>query len=296
MTDHSPTHPVRRSLVSWRSRIGVAAAIVLAFAAVATAGSFWLTGGRWFVVRTPSMGTYAPVGTLVLTRPTTVDHLHVGDVIAFHPPTEPSETYTHRIVSIHDGQIHTRGDINAVDDPWTVRQHDLIGHAAVVLPGVGWLVRALPYLAIGSLLVLGLTRMWVGKERRGPARTFGLSMVFLGTSLLLKPFVGVIQLQSASEPNGVASISVVSTGLLPVKLTAQPGTGQATPITLHTGETGVARLHGGIPGHKYVLDTHLALTWWQWAAAILISLVPLLYTVAVGYRPVVRPRHVAALA
>jgi len=65
------------------------------------------------MVTTPSMGPAAPVGTLILTRPVRIGDTRVGDIIAFHPPTEPRETFTHRVVTVDpDGGLRTRGDIN----------------------------------------------------------------------------------------------------------------------------------------------------------------------------------------
>ncbi|WP_434318962.1 S26 family signal peptidase [Leifsonia sp. P73] len=64
---------------------------------IAILAAFWSTGWRWFIVESPSMGRTAPVGTLVVTSPVSVSAVHVGDVITFHPPTSPDETYTHRV-------------------------------------------------------------------------------------------------------------------------------------------------------------------------------------------------------
>ncbi|RFA13148.1 hypothetical protein B7R22_14210 [Subtercola boreus] len=98
----------------------IAAAILLAVLLLA-ALVFFITGGRWFVVQTPSMGETAPVGTLILTTPTN-GQVAVGDIITFRPPTSPGEVYTHGIIAISaDGAISTRGDINGATDPWQLR-------------------------------------------------------------------------------------------------------------------------------------------------------------------------------
>lgn len=255
-------------------------------ALILAAAAFWFSGGRWFVVQTPSMGTAAPVGTLVLTRPTTVGALEVGDIIAFHPPTQPSETYTHRIVSIKDGAVRTRGDINGIADPWQLHDRDIIGDAAVV-PGLGWLFRALPLLVIGGLLVWGLTRAWVSPAWRDPARMLGACVAFAIPVAILTPFVGVAQLASTSDPDGVSHISVVSTGLLPVRLEPRPGHGHAAPVDLHSaGSTGVSNLHGGTGGAQYLLDTQLHFSLLGWVLLVAFCLLPTIWTLLVGYRPV----------
>ena len=71
--------------------------VVLVTVIGAAAGAFWLAGGRWFVMQTPSMGTAAPVGTLVLTRPVAkLSALQVGDVVTCRPPAPAASYYTHR--------------------------------------------------------------------------------------------------------------------------------------------------------------------------------------------------------
>lgn len=275
-----------------RRRVITVTAAALVGAALVAAAAFWLSGGRWYVVRTPSMGTTAPVGTLVLTRPASVDALHVGDIIAFHPPSQPAETYTHRIVSIKNGHVHTRGDINGIADPWALTDKDIVGHATVVVPRLGWLVRALPMLAIGGLLVWALTRWWVAPALRGPLQLLGTCLTFAITVAVLRPFVGVAQLATTSAPNGVSRISVVSTGLLPVRLTPAGGHGHATPVDLATaGKTGVSTLTGGTDGGHYQLDTHLHLPWFGWLLLAAFCALPLVWTLAVSIRPTAAPRH-----
>jgi signal peptidase I len=257
---------------------------------LAAAAAFWLTGGRGYVVRTPSMGTAAPVGTLVLTRPTSVDSLHVGQIIAFHPPTEPSETYTHRIVSITDSQVHTRGDINGATDPWTLGNKDIIGRASVVIPRLGWLVRAAPLLIIGNLIVWIASAMLLSRERRGPARTLGFGLLFALACYLLRPFTGVIQLATTSHAHG-AAITAVSTGLLPIQLRPVAGHGTAAPVDLRMGEVGISRFTGGKAGNQYLLAAHLHLTWPQWIIMGVVCALPLLWTLVVGYQPEPVSRH-----
>jgi hypothetical protein len=60
-------------------------------------GVFYITGGWWYVIATPSMGEYAPVGTLVLGSVAGLASLRQGTVILFHPPSASGEVYFHRI-------------------------------------------------------------------------------------------------------------------------------------------------------------------------------------------------------
>lgn len=264
-------------------RVAVLALAVTLLATAVAAAVFWTSGGRWFVMRTPSMGTAAPVGALVLTSPTQLSSLRVGDIIAYHPPTDASETYTHRVVSVGPQGVRTRGDINGARDPWTLAQHDVIGRATVV-PYVGWLLRALPLLLVGGGVIWGATATWLPPLRRGPVRMAGTSILFSVSAVLLKPFVNVVQLETQSTAHG-AYIRMVSTGLLPIRLSAADGHGQAAPVDLsRAGTVAVAHFTGGHRGMQYELQTHLHLALWQWALLAVFSLSPLLWTLLVGFR------------
>jgi signal peptidase I len=288
----SVTHTVQRTTQPGpRHTLPVVLAAVIGMFLLA-ACAFWLAGGRWFAVRTPSMGGAAPVGSLVLTVPVHADQLHIGDVVAFHPPTEPDVTYTHRVIAIGPDGATTRGDINGAQDPWPLTDNGIVGKVATVTPGLGWLFRALPLLLMGALLVWALTRWWVAPANRGPLRMAGATLVFAVAALVLKPFVGVTQLANTSDPDGASRISVVSTGLLPVRLTPAPGHGTARPVDLaHAGRAGVSVLTGGTDGRKYVLDTHLHLGPLQLLLLVAFCLLPLLWTLVVGFRPEPGARH-----
>src|ERR1035437_2219119 len=65
------------------------------------------SGYRFFVVQTPSMGTAAPVGTLVAVHAETT--YNVGDIVTYE---RKNRSYTHRIVEITDRGFITKGDIN----------------------------------------------------------------------------------------------------------------------------------------------------------------------------------------
>lgn len=259
----------------------VAAALLLAF--IAAAAVFAATGGHWFVVRTPSMGTAAPVGTLVLTRPTTVADLHVGDVVAFHPTDAQQLTYTHRIVAITGDAVQTRGDINGSTDPWKTTDAQIIGRATTILPGVGYLARALPLLLVGGLLVVGLTRWWLRADRRGPVRMLGFSVLYVVATVIIRPFVGLRQLATTNGPGG-SELTAVSTGLLPIRIEPLPGHGVATPVHLGYGEVGTIHMAGTPDDGRYALAAHLDLPWTGWLVLAAIWLLPVVWVFAVGFR------------
>ena len=286
--------PASRTPGDRARRAATVVTVVLLTALAVAAVAFWVTGGRWFVVRTPSMGTAAPVGTLVLTRPTTVAALHVGDVVAFHPTNAGALTYTHRVVAIRDGVVTTRGDINGSDDPWATTDRQLVGRAVSLLPGLGFLARALPLLVVGGLLVGGLTRWWLRPDRRGPARMAGFTALYVVASLIVRPFVALVQLQTTTGV-GVASITAVSTGILPVRVSALPGHGTATPVHLGYGEVGTLEFSGAAADDRYALMAHVDLSWAGWALLALLWSLPMLWVVLVGFRRHAHPDFVAGV-
>ncbi|WP_199706324.1 S26 family signal peptidase [Amnibacterium setariae] len=211
----APARSRRATSTAVVARVAVAVAVL----ALALAGAGWLAGLRWFVVQTPSMGTAAPVGTLVVTAP--VERPAVGEVIAFTPPGAP-RTYTHRVVAVDASGIRTKGDINGAADPWTIRPDAVIGRAVALLPGAGYAVRGLPPLAAGLLLLLLLTAPIRRRDRRASARVIGGHLVVTGVLLWLHPFVQLTLIGSERAGDAVRA-SVVSTGLLPVRLVDAAG-------------------------------------------------------------------------
>lgn len=262
---------------------------LLVLAALIVVGAFAVfsgQGGRWFTVETPSMGTAAPVGSLVITRPATIDQLRLGDVIAFHPPTAPHETYTHRVVAISSGPDHTdprvktRGDINGADDPWQLTGTDLVGRAVLLAPGVGYLLKAVPVAVLVSVLVWALTRLWVPARARQSVIYTTLWAAYLVETLILRPFVAVRQLTLTTDPDGSAHFSLVSTGILPVQVTTADGYGHSLPVTMGYGGTGVANVQGPSDHLQYLLDAQLHLSWRGWFLIIALWASPLITSLA----------------
>jgi signal peptidase I len=206
--------PRRRAVAG----VASAAAVVL----VAAAAVALLMGTRWFVVETPSMGTAAPVGALVVTTPAP-PRLVRGEIIAFLPSGNP-HVYTHRVFAVaQNDAVRTKGDINGAPDAWTVPRSAVLGRAIAVLPGAGYLVRALPGLVAGGMLVWAATLLIRRRDQRAAARVIGLHLVATVVVLWLHPFVRVVLIATESAANGVRA-SMVSTGLLPVRLVDSAGT------------------------------------------------------------------------
>ncbi|MCU1529214.1 MAG: hypothetical protein JWP75_2977 [Frondihabitans sp.] len=270
-----PLGPTRSTAVVVVFWVGTLLALVVIIAALV----FQARGGRWFIVETPSMGRAAPVGTLVLTTPAT--HLRVGSVITFHPPTAPREVYTHRIVKITPaGAITTRGDINGATDPWTLGRKDVIGQAASILPGLGWLIKALPILVIGGVVLSLLRRLIRTPSRRVSAVILGGSLLASVTVFLVKPLVGLVVLQNSTLHDRVAA-TVVSTGLLPIRAQAIGG----TRVDLVAGQVGRVSVSGVAKIGHYHLSSALHLSPLGWIVLGVICAIPLIWTLAVGLPP-----------
>lgn len=219
--------PVRRG-----RRVATLAAVVIALVAIAAAAALWITGARLFVVETPSMAETAPVGSLVVTEPRT--HYAVGDVVTY---THNDRTITHRIVEAGGDVFHTRGDLNGAADAWDVHPDQIVGAAAVILPGLGFLLKALPWLILGAIVVEVLTR--VRPHRRTwvwAVRLNGWAVVTTALTLWLRPWFNMVLLDSRADDSGSGALMhVVNTGILPILVdTTRLVSGeQATVLSTH---------------------------------------------------------------
>lgn len=276
---HSTPTLGRRRLATTLGLLGAAFATALIIVVLV----FHATGGRWFFVATPSMGTAAPVGTLVLTVPAHVSVLQVGDVIAFHPPTAPAETYTHRIVAIgSSGLISTRGDINGAPDPWRLTHKDVIGKAVAILPGLGWLIRGLPIVLLGIVVVWLATMRVRTPHRKSAYRIGGVTLAVSLAAFVLKPFTGAVVEQTVIAHGRRVVSTVVSTGLFPIRVTARNG----THTDLTTGQVGhISIAQSAHDATNYVMTTALHLTPPQWVLLIAVCCLPILWTTIIGLPP-----------
>lgn len=245
-------------------------------AVILTAAIFYLAGGRWFVIKTPSMGEYAPVGTLVLSSVAGLSNLRRGMVILFHPPTAPGETYFHRIYSISNGVILTKGDANPSPDPWRLHPSEIVGTEFARVVGLGWLVEALPILLVGGLILHVVTHYYVVRYWRFPVRVLGWSLLAALAAYLLRPFVRAV-LVSQFVSHGKATSWVIATGLFDLNVHAVRG----TTTVLRPGQTGdVITTHVANSG-LFEVDLSPSLGFLGWLVLIVLILVPV--ALCVGY-------------
>jgi signal peptidase I len=266
----------------------IAAALLIAICVAALA---WRgTGGRWFVVRTPSMGQAAPVGTLLLTRPTSESAVHVGDIITFHAPGS-GLVYSHRVVAKTAAGIQTKGDINSSTDPWTLTNQDLIGQVTHRWWDVGWILRGLPLL-LACLAFVWLLAAFMARHWRSPVRIVGTALSFAITAAFLRPWVGLVRLGVTGDTHA-ATVRVVSTGILPVHAIAVDG---GARVRLVDGQVGAVPVKTTATQGSYHIKTALSLTPWWWVAVIAICLLPVVWALLVGLEPAVVAAHAAGRA
>jgi signal peptidase I len=239
-------------------RTGVA---VLILGLVVGATAWAIRGGRWYVERTPSMGTAAPVGTLLWVEPVAYSDIHVGDFITFRPPGA-GHTYSHRVISIGpDGTLHTKGDANSAPDPWTLSRRDVVGKVVMRWWAVGWLVRAAPLLIGGALLLWLLIARWASAAWRQPVAIVGAAALGAVSIYLYRPLVGAERITYVPKSDGVQA-SFVSTGLLPLRLSAAGG----QHVELRSGASGTVVSHGHAAAGQVLVSLRADVPWWLWVA------------------------------
>ena len=213
------------------------------------------------------------VGSLVADRPIT-GPLHVGEVITFRPPGVFDETYTHQIMKIlPDGRIQTHGVVDKTPDPWLLHRSNLVGRVVISLWGIGWLLKALPVFAIGTMawIVLrpGLPARW-----KRPSDRVWLTAMILIPLWTLDPLLRATIVSSSVVTGGhhLVEALVVNTGILPETL--RIGSGQAA-INVDPGATadlvGPTGSNGAISIQEYI-----SLYWWGWTALSMLVLSPLI--------------------
>ena len=115
---------------------GVVVALVLAYAGLLVAGF------KPIAVYSGSMVPTVQVGGLAVDRVVPARGVRVGDVITFEDPYVHGRLVTHRVVRIfhttHGLAYRTKGDANAVRDPWTIKLPDRVGRMSFSVPYAGY--------------------------------------------------------------------------------------------------------------------------------------------------------------
>jgi hypothetical protein len=241
---------------------------IVGVALAAALGVWMIGGGHILVMQTPSMGTTAPTGSLVLTHELGSERLHRGMLIAFRVP-ETNEIYMHRIARIGPGGgIRTRGDLNSGDDGWVLTRTAIVGVPALIVPGLGWLLLAAPWalgvLAFGVVLAHFLPRSW-----RPLARSISIAGAIALPLYILRPFMRVTVI-AAGHSHQAFFARLVNGGLFPLRVTLA-----STSVVIAPAHAGTisARIAGQAAAQ---LSAHAAIPAWGWLLIAAFVLLPLL--------------------
>lgn len=277
-----PRRPDLRGDAGPTQTLGALAVMVLVAGLLLAALLWRLDRGAWAVIETGSMGSAAPIGTLILTRYEPASAVEVGDVVSYHPRYNPKEIITHRVVEkLSDGTLRVRGDINGAADPYPVRDVDLVGTVQARLIGMGWVVKALPMLAVAGAVLLVGSRRYVRPYWRSSVRVMGTCLLLCLSVLVLRPFVHPVLISVRNPPGAQPMADVVSGGLLPTRVEGMPG----HHVDLLTGEVGSVAVAAPEPGAPFHIVGHPHLdTPWLALVALICSL-PLLWCLVVGLSP-----------
>jgi signal peptidase len=152
----------------------VRAAAFVALAAVTGAMAVGAVAVLWFhlaihpILSGSMRPTFAP-GWLIVTRPIPVSHVKTGDILLFQPPGM-HDSFAHRVIGLEGTPDHpiilTKGDANAVADPWKAQLQGRAAYQVVAqIPKLGWLlvggalrIRALLIGLAGLVIAVGGAR------------------------------------------------------------------------------------------------------------------------------------------
>jgi signal peptidase len=129
---------------SFRTITRTAATLLAGLAAVAVFAYLALLGLGYkpAAVYSGSMVPTLPVGSLAVDRSVPSKSVRVGDIITFADPYVRGRIVTHRVVRIfhtpHGLAYRTKGDANAVRDPWTIRLPGSVGRVSFSIPYGGY--------------------------------------------------------------------------------------------------------------------------------------------------------------
>jgi signal peptidase len=163
-----------------RARVGVEALLLvcvgLAVLVILGTAFNWC---RLDVVLSGSMEPALRPGDVILAVSEPDSQVSVGQVLAFHPPSDPNIVVVHRVVKVvHHGskvEIRTQGDDNNAPDAWTaVLQGTSAWRVSWVLPSAGYVAiwATYPWIHLLALLVVigivvweVLRRVWRAEPR-----------------------------------------------------------------------------------------------------------------------------------
>lgn len=156
--------PAQLGLASGRMRRWSAAAVfllcttyvyALLWLALAAGGISLVGGLSPAIIVSDSMAPLIRTGDVVLSA-TSPEDIAPGDVVVYQRPGFDEALITHRVVTVDEAWITTKGDANSVADSTAVNRADIAGIGRTLVPFIGLPVT---WMSGGEWLLLGL---WVG--------------------------------------------------------------------------------------------------------------------------------------
>jgi signal peptidase I len=145
-----------------------ALALLASLAACALLPFLW--GWHPTVVMSDSMTPDIRTGDVVVVMPVPDDELTPGRVIQFDDPDHADRLRLHRIVSVADGELITRGDANDRDDSSPVTISSVHGVGFLLIPRIGLPVQSFadgdPIPGVASIAAVGLLAVGARADRR----------------------------------------------------------------------------------------------------------------------------------
>ncbi len=92
-------------------------------------------GIKAYAVKTASMSPACPIGTMIFVESSSIDQLNEGDIIVFKKGTL---FVTHRIYSISDNKVKTKGDNNNTPDSFELSEDEIVGKVLVYFYYIGY--------------------------------------------------------------------------------------------------------------------------------------------------------------
>ena len=117
-----------------------------------------LVGCRFEAIRSGSMSPAINTGSLVITQPVNPYSIDIGDVIAYHPPSNPDTLVVHRVAGIDNGSplsFRTKGDANDTFDSYLLPAESVVGQVKYNIPWIGYLVGFIQS-SFGFILLLAI--------------------------------------------------------------------------------------------------------------------------------------------
>lgn len=108
-----------------------------------------------YVIVSGSMEPTIKTGSLSFISPIKDSNLYKDDIIAFKSPDNPNDVIVHRVFSIQEDQIKTKGDNNDSVDSWVVTNFQVIGKHVFSIPYLGKLTLFIRT-PLGFALIIGI--------------------------------------------------------------------------------------------------------------------------------------------